>query len=417
MPALNGEGMPLAGPPPHGGTLVDLRVDAQRAADLAEVARALPAWELTRRQRCDLELLATGGFSPLRTFLDRADYESVCASMRLSSGELWPVPVTLDLSGRVLEAAASAGGLTLRARGEDIAVLSVRSAWRPDRRAEAQAVFGTTDPAHPGVRTLLHESAPWYVSGPLEVLRLPAHRAFRSLRHTPGEVRTLLAERGWERVVAFQTRNPMHRAHQELTIRAARDLGAGVLLHPVVGITKPGDVDPHVRVRCYRALLPTYPRDGVLLSLLPLAMRMAGPREALWHAIVRKNHGATHFIIGRDHAGPGLDPTGRPFYDAYAAQDLVTRHEHELGIGVMSFPQMVYVEDLRQYVPEDEVQPGQRCLRISGTEQRRRLASGEELPAWFTAPEVAAELRRAFPLGHRGTSLSSSRREAPASTG
>ena len=388
---------PLGLPPPHGGTLVDLRVDDGRAAVLAAIAHGLPAWELTRRQRCDLELLATGGFSPLRSFLDQADYESVCVSMRLTTGDLWPIPVTLDLPEPVVEAASSAGGLTLRARGVDVAVLWLRTAWRPDRRAEAVAVFGTTDPLHPGVQTLLHESHPWYVSGPLEVLTLPVHYAFRSLRHTPGEVRSALAERAWTRVVAFQTRNPMHRAHQQLTVRAARDLGAKLLLHPVVGVTKPGDVDPYVRVRCYRALLPTYPPGSVLLSLLPLAMRMAGPREGLWHAIVRKNHGATDFIVGRDHAGPGSDLAGRPFYEPYAAQELVREHERELGIGVVPFRQMVYVRELQDYVPEDEVQAGQHCLRISGTEQRQRLAEGEELPSWFTPPEVAAELRRAFP--------------------
>ena len=392
-----GSWMSLPGPPPHGGALVDLRVEGDRLVEVAEVAGRLPTWELSRRQRCDLELLATGGFSPLRTFLGQADYESVCSEMRLATGELWPVPVTLDLPRRVVEAAASAGGLTLRARGMDVAVLEVQTAWQPDRLAEAAAVLGTTDTAHPGVRALLEQTHPWYVSGPLEVLRAPAHHAFRSLRHTPGELRSALAEQGWERVVAFQTRNPMHRAHQELTLRAARDLDAHLLLHPVVGMTKPGDIDPHVRVRCYRALLPTYPPGRVLLSLLPLAMRMAGPREALWHGLVRKNYGATHFIVGRDHAGPGEDSRGRPFYEPYAAQDLVHQHERELGIEIVPFRQMVYVQERQGYVPEDEVQPGQRCLRISGTEQRRRLARGEELPAWFTPPEVAAELRRAFP--------------------
>jgi sulfate adenylyltransferase len=296
-------------------------------------------------------------------------------------------------------------------------VLWLSSAWRPDRRAEAQAVFGTTDPSHPGVDALLHGSHPWYVSGRLEVLRLPAHQSFASLRHTPGQVRALLAERGWRRVVAFQTRNPMHRAHQELTVRAARDLDAGVLLHPVVGITKPGDIDPRVRVRCYRALLPTYPPDGVLLSVLPLAMRMAGPREALWHAIVRKNHGATHFIVGRDHAGPGPDAQGRPFYDAYAGQALVRRHERELGIGVVTFRQLVYVRELDGYVPEDEVQPGHHALRISGTEQRRRLAQGQDLPPWFTPPEVAAELRRAVPGDVRARAVPVPRVASPAPIG
>ncbi|NYJ05839.1 sulfate adenylyltransferase [Geodermatophilus daqingensis] len=362
----------------------------------------LPSWELTRRQRCDLELLATGAFSPLRSFLDRADSESVCASMRLTSGELWPVPVTLDLPGNVVDAGSAAGAVVLRVKGSPLAVLWLREAWQPDRVAEARAVFGTTDPAHPGVHHLLHQTHPWYVTGRLEVLRLPHHPAFGALRHTPAEVRSLLSERGWQRVVAFQTRNPMHRAHQELTIRAARDLDAAVLLHPVVGVTKPGDVDRYVRVRCYQALLPTYPPDRVLLSLLPLAMRMAGPREALWHAIIRKNHGATHFIVGRDHAGPGVDAGGRPFYEPYAAQELVRRHEAELGIGVVPFRRMVYVEELRRYIPEDEIEPGQHCLHISGTEQRRRLFDGAELPDWFTPPEVAAELRRTWSATGRG---------------
>jgi sulfate adenylyltransferase len=299
----------------------------------------------------------------------------------------------------------------------DVAVLWPSTAWRPDRWAEAAAVFGTTDRAHPGVGTLLDESHPWYVSGKLEVLKVPGHRAFRGLRHTPAEVRAILADRGWDRVVAFQTRNPMHRAHQELTLRAARDLGAKLLLHPVVGVTKPGDVDPRVRVRCYRALLPTYPPRSVLLSLLPLAMRMAGPREALWHAIVRKNHGATDFIVGRDHAGPGTDRHGRAFYEPYAAQDLVRRHERELGIGVVPFRQMVYVRESRGYVPDDEVPPGQHCLKISGTEQRLRLARGEDLPAWFTPPEVAAELRRAFPARPRAGSLRGAGQGAPAAAG
>jgi len=404
-------------PSPHGGALVDLRVDEGRAAVLMEAVDALPAWEMTRRQRCDLELLATGGFSPLRTFLDRADYESVCDTMRLVDGELWPVPVTLDLPEHVVAAADAAGGLTLRARGIDVAVLWLPTAWRPDRLGEAEAVFGTTDPAHPGVQALLYESHPWYVSGRLEVLQAPAHHTFRGLRHTPAEVRAILADRGWDRVVAFQTRNPMHRAHQELTLRAATELGARLLLHPVVGVTKPGDIDPRVRVRCYEALLPAYPADTVLLSLLPLAMRMAGPREAVWHAIVRKNHGATDFIVGRDHAGPGSDPQGRPFYEPYAAQDLVRSYERELGIGVVPFRQMVYVRESRGYVPDDEVGPGQHPLKISGTEQRLRLARGEELPAWFTPPEVAAELRRAFPVRPREHSRSTAGRVSPAAAG
>lgn len=382
---------------PHGGRLVDLLVGPDRAAELAALSATWPSWTLSPRQLCDLELLSTGGFSPLHGFLGEQDYDSVCASMRLADGTLWPVPVTLDLPDRVLAAAEAAGALALRdPEGVMLAALQPAEAWRPDLRAEAQAVLGTTDPAHPGVEHLLRRTNPWYVTGTLEVVRLPEHPDFRPLRHTPAEVRAEFLRRGWTSVVAFQTRNPMHRAHQELTLRAARAAGAKLLIHPVVGITKPGDVDPCVRVRCYRALLPTYPPGSVMLSLLPLAMRMAGPREALWHAIIRKNHGATHFVVGRDHAGPGVDSRGRPFYGPYEAQDLLRRHEEELGVRMMAFPRMVCVDEGR-YVPEAEVPAGARVLTLSGTELRRRLAEGEELPPWFTPAEVAGELRRSFP--------------------
>jgi len=257
-------------------------------------------------------------------------------------------------------------------------------------------VFGTTDPAHPGAGYLLRHTHPWYLTGELKVLQLPAHPDFPQLRRTPAQVRAEFAGRGWPRVVAFQTRNPLHRAHQELTIRAARQADAHLLIHPVVGITKPGDIDHHTRVRCYQAILRHYPADRVLLSLLPLAMRMAGPREALWHAIIRRNYGATHFIVGRDHAGPGLDSAGRPFYEPYAAQELLRLHAGELGIDVMTFRRLVYVPSLGAYLPEDEAPPDGPVLSISGTELRQRLAEGRDLPAWFTPPEVAAELRRGY---------------------
>jgi sulfate adenylyltransferase len=382
---------------PHGGRLVDLLTGPERAAELTELSATWPSWTLSRRQLCDLELLATGGFSPLRGFLGEHDYDSVCESMRLTDGTLWPVPVTLDVPEHVLTAAEATGALALRdPEGVMVAALQPREAWRPDLAAEARAVLGTVDPAHPGVEHLLRRTNPWYVTGALEVVRLPEHPDFRSLRHTPAQLRAEFRRRGWTRVVAFQTRNPMHRAHQELTLRAARAADAKLLIHPVVGITKPGDVDPYVRVRCYRALLPTYPAGSAMLSLLPLAMRMAGPREALWHAIIRKNHGATHFVVGRDHAGPGADSRGRPMYRPYEAQELLRRHEAELGVQIMPFPKMVCLDEGR-YVPEAEVPAGARVLTLSGTELRRRLAEGEELPPWFTPAEVAAELRRSFP--------------------
>jgi len=366
---------------PHGGALVDLVVPPARAVELRRRAADWPSWPLTRRQQCDLELLACGGFSPLRGFLGEDDYRSVCERMRLADGTLWPMPVTLDVPDGVLSAAERSGTLALReAGGTLLAALHLTHAWRPDLAAEAETVLGSTDPAHPGVEHLVRRTHRWYVGGVLEVLRPPPHRTFRRLRHTPRQLRAEFARRGWAAVVAFQTRNPMHRAHQELTLRAARDAGANLLIHPVVGVTKPGDVDPEVRVRCYRALLPTYPAGTAMLSVLPLAMRMGGPREALWHAIIRKNYGATHFIVGRDHAGPGVDARGRRFYGTYEAQQLLLRHDAELGVRILPFRQMCYVEDDGAYRAEEEVRPGATVLTLSGTELRGRLAAGRDAP-------------------------------------
>ena len=258
--------------------------------------------------------------------------------------------------------------------------------------------FGIVDPGHPGVDHLLKRSRRFYVAGELEGLQAPAHYDYRELRHTPAELRgRVLAARGWRKIVAFQTRNPLHRAHFELTLRAAMAVEANLLIHPVVGMTKPGDVDHYTRVRCYQAIMPSYPPGTAMLSLLPLAMRMGGPREALLHAIIRRNHGVTHLIVGRDHAGPGKDSAGRPFYGPYDAQEMVSLYEDELGVQMVPFKEMVYVEDRDLYMPDDEVPKGSRVLSISGTEQRRRLNEGTDLPSWFTPPAVAAELRRSYP--------------------
>ena len=387
--------------PPHGGALVDLLAVGGEAAELTSRAASWPGWRLTPRQRCDLELLACGGFSPLRTFMDQDDYSSVCESMRLADGILWPVPITLDVPEEVATAARPGRSLALRDHDDALlGVLHVKQSWRPDLAAEAAAVLGTTDPAHPGAGYLLRHVHPWYLTGELKVLRLPSHLDFAQLRHTPAQVRAEFTRRGWPRVVAFQTRNPLHRAHQELTLRAARQADAHLLIHPVVGVTKPGDIDHHTRVRCYQAIMRHYPAERVLLSLLPLAMRMAGPREAVWHAIIRKNYGATHFIVGRDHAGPGLNSGGRPFYEPYAAQELLRLHAGELGIDVMTFRRLVYVPSLGAYLPEDEAPADGPVLSISGTELRQRLAEGRDLPSWFTPPEIAAELRRSYPPGN-----------------
>jgi sulfate adenylyltransferase len=277
-----------------------------------------------------------------------------------------------------------------------LAALTVSDVYRPDREAEADAVLGTTDDDHPGVFQLLHRTHPCYVGGTLEGVELPPHHTFRHLRHTPHEMRTEFARLGWQRIVAFQTRNPLHRAHFELTRRAQAEIGGNLLIHPVVGRTGPGDVDYFARVRCCEALLPYYPDHSVMLSLLPLAMRMAGPREALWHALIRRNYGCTHLIVGRDHAGPRRGD-GRPFYGPYDAQELARRHQEEAGIEIVSFEEMLYSEDLGRYLSKSLVPEGSRVLSLSGTELRRRLRQGDDIPAWFSFPEVIDTLRDRFP--------------------
>ncbi len=386
---------------PHGGTLTNLLVDSERAAELQTASRTWLSWDLTPRQLCDLELLLNGGFSPLKGFMMRADYESVCSSMRLADKTLWPIPITLDVPEELAGKVGPGVSLALRdAEGVMLAVLNVEEVWQPDLLAEAKAVYGTANDEHPGIAHLLNNTYPYFVGGRVEGLQLPIHYDFRSLRLTPTELRTEFTRLGWRRVVAFQTRNPMHRAHQELTLRAAKEIEANLLIHPVVGMTKPGDVDHYTRVHCYQAILPHYPQQTVKVSLLPLAMRMAGPREAVWHAIIRKNYGCTHLIVGRDHAGPGNDSSGKPFYGPYDAQDLLHSYEQELEAHMVPFRMMVYVEDLDTYVPEDEVPAGVRSLNISGTDLRRRLAEGREIPEWFTFTEVAKELRRSQPPRH-----------------
>ena len=388
--------------PAHGGELVDRYLSPQAAAAEKEASRDFPSWDLSMRQLCDIEMLLNGAFSPLTGFLNEKDYARVCKEMRLASGVFWPMPITLDVSEAFAEKIAKGKRIALRdPEGVLIASMDVESVYRPDRKAEAVSVFGTEDDTHPGVAYLLNRSNPVYVGGTLHGVEAPTHYDFRHLRDSPKELRERFRKLGWRKVVAFQTRNPMHRAHFELTFRAARDVEANLLVHPVVGMTKPGDVDHFTRVRCYEHLLPHYPEQTTALSLLPLAMRMGGPREAAWHAIIRKNYGCTHFIVGRDHAGPGKDKTGKPFYDPYAAQQIMQDYADELDITMVPFRNMVYVEDRAQYQPDDEVEKGARVLDISGTELRRRLRDGLDIPEWFTFPEVVAELRRTHPPRHQ----------------
>jgi len=387
---------------PHGGTLKELFLSEGKADLEKQNAKNYKSWDLTQRQVCDLDLLMNGAFSPLEGFLGQDDYESVCDTMRLAGGVLWPLPITLDVSTTFAESIEAGEVIALRdPEGVLLATLEVGDIWTPDRASEAQRVYGTTDTTHPAVDYLMHKSNPVYVGGTVRGIEPPTYYDFKLLRDTPSELRGRFRKLGWRKIVAFQTRNPLHKAHQELTFRAARECDANLLIHPVVGMTKPGDIDHFTRVRCYEHVLEQYPEQTTQLSLLNLAMRMGGPREALLHAIIRKNYGCTHFIVGRDHAGPGNDSNGKPFYGPYDAQELFSEHEEELDITMVPFKAMVYVENKAEYVPADETGPGDTVLDLSGTEFRRRLHEGLDIPEWFSYPKVVEELRKAHPPKHR----------------
>ena len=378
----------------------ELYVSYESAQKLKVEASDLLSWDLTPRQICDLELLMNGGFNPLKGFLTEADYDSVVDNMRTADGALWPMPITLDVSEKFADGVEPGTDIALRDQeGVILAILSVTDKWVPNKAREAEKVFGADDEAHPAVNYLHNIAGPVYLGGPITGIQQPVHYDFKARRDTPNELRTFLRKMGWRRIVAFQTRNPLHRAHQELTFRAARESQANLLIHPVVGMTKPGDVDHFTRVRCYEAVLDKYPAATTTMSLLPLAMRMAGPREAVWHGLIRKNYGVTHFIVGRDHAGPGKNSQGEDFYGPYDAQDLFREHEAEMGIEMVPFKHMVYVEERAQYEPADEIADKDKVtiLNISGTELRRRLAEGLEIPEWFSFPEVVSELRKTRP--------------------
>jgi sulfate adenylyltransferase len=382
----------------HGGALKPLMATESRIKELQEEALGLKSWDLTEKQVCDAELLLSGGFSPLDGFMAKADYEGVRDNMRLADGTLWPMPITMDVTEVFAATVAPGERIALRhPEGMVLAVMTIGDIWTPDRAVEAAKVFGTEDDTHSGVFSLMQQSNPVYVGGAMEGVEMPPQHTFGHMRHTPQQLRDRFEELGWSKIVAFQTRNPMHRAHIELTRRAAEEAGANLLIHPVVGMTKPGDVDYFVRVRAYESILHRYASQSTELSLLPLAMRMGGPREAVWHAIIRKNHGCSHFIVGRDHAGPGVDRSGKPFYGPYDAQELIREHKGELGIEVVEFQEMVYVEELDEYMPQSEVKEGSKVLSLSGTDLRQRLTDGTDVPEWFSYPEVVKVLREAYP--------------------
>lgn len=378
-------------------------MEKQTARHPADIdANQLPSLTLSQRHVCDVELILNGGFAPLTGFMNRADYDSVLSRMHLANGTIWPMPITLDVDAAFAGTLSENNEIALRdPEGLLIAVLKVADIWQPDKRHEAISVFGTDDDSHPGVHYLLHQTKEFYVGGELIGISLPHHYDFTHLRFTPKQLKNMFSEKGWTKIVAFQTRNPMHRAHHELTLRAAEQTGAKLLIHPVVGMTKPGDIEYYMRVRCYEHVLKTYPENTAILSLLPLAMRMGGPREAVWHAIIRKNYGCTHFIVGRDHAGPGKNRAGNNFYDPYAAQELALKHQDEIGIKVVPFQEMVYSHKQAKYFPVDQFPSDEKPAAISGTELRERLHKNLDIPEWFSYPAVIEELRKAYPPRHK----------------
>ena len=368
---------------------------------LNEEAVNLSNFVLSQRQLCDLELILNGAFSPLNGFMNKKNYDSVLTNMRLLDGTLWPIPICLDINKNNIDLFKLKKKSKIALRDKEgflIGIMTLEDLWKVDKKKEAQSIYGTLDENHPGVKYLYDNVNDYYIGGSVNKVQLPHHYDYQLLRHSPEELKKQFKKSGWKKVVAFQTRNPMHKAHKEIAYKAAIDNGANLLIHPVVGPTKPGDVDHYTRVKCYQKVLKYFPEGTTSLSLLPLSMRMAGPREALWHAIIRKNYGCTHIIIGRDHAGPGYDKTGKPYYGPYDAQELLLKHEEELGIKMVPFRMMVYVEDKDSYMTIDEVPKNYKTLNISGSELREKLENGQEIPNWFSYPDVVSELRKVYPL-------------------
>jgi len=386
---------------PYGGSLIDLIAPPEEFDDVKAYANQLTSLQLSERSVCDLELLATGGFSPLSRFMGRNDYERVVNEMRLADGLIFPIPITLPVEPD--KAIHLDHDIALRnAKNELLAVMTVEEIYEWDMAEAAQKVFGTLDTRHPLVAEM-HRWGKLNISGRLRLLQLPPRYDFKELRLTPSQTRARLETFGHENVVAFQTRNPLHRVHEELTKRATQAVNGVLLLHPVVGMTKPGDVDHYTRVRTYKTLAARYyDPDRILLSLLPLAMRLAGPREALWHALIRRNYGANHLIVGRDHASPGVDSTGKPFYGPYDAQELVEKYSAELGVGMVPFRELVYLPEEERYEEESSIPAGASTASISGTQVREEyLNNGKKLPDWFTRPEVAEILAETYPPRHK----------------
>ena len=386
---------------PHGKTLVSFHLSADELSEYSELSNKTASLTLSLKQQCDLEMIANGAFSPLSTFNNQKDYEEILLNNRLSNGLVWPIPIVLDVPDQFLKSLDKNEYISLRnAEGFLLAILKVNEFWAPDKKEEANSVFKSNDPNHPGVDYLFNHTNNNYISGELVPIQSNKYFDFTHLRKSPQEVRDFFRLNNWKDVIAFQTRNPMHRAHFELTKLAMDEHNSKLLIHPVIGISKPGDIDHFTRVKCYQHIIKYYPENSVELSLINLAMRMAGPKEAVWHAIIRKNYGCNRIIIGRDHAGPGIDAEGKPYYQPYDAQELIAQYQEELEIKMVPFKEMVFAKNKKTFLPLDKIEQDDPIEKLSGTQFKEFLQQRTEIPNWYSFPEVIHELRKRFPKLH-----------------
>ena len=386
---------------PHGNTLVSFHLSKGELQEYSELSNTISSLTLSLKQQCDLEMISNGAFSPLLTFNNQKDYEEILLNNKLLNGAIWPIPIVLDVPDNFLKALDKNEHISLRnAEGFLLAILKVKEFWSPNKKDEANSVFKTIDQNHPGVDYLFNHTNSNYISGELVPIQSNKYFDFTHLRKSPQAVRDLFRSNHWKDVIAFQTRNPMHRAHFELTRLAMEQHNAKLLIHPVIGISKPGDIDHFTRVKCYQHIIKYYPENSVELSLINLAMRMAGPKEALWHAIIRKNYGCNRIIIGRDHAGPGVNAEGKPYYQPYDAQELIAQYQEELEIKMVPFKEMVFAKNKKTYLPLDKIEQDDPIEKLSGTQFKELLQQRTEIPTWYSFPEVIHELRKRFPKLH-----------------
>lgn len=386
---------------PHGKTLVSFHLSADELSEYSELSNKTASLTLSLKQQCDLEMIANGAFSPLSTFNNQKDYEEILLNNRLSNGLVWPIPIVLDVPDQFLKSLDKNEYISLRnAEGFLLAILKVNEFWAPDKKEEANSVFKSNDPNHPGVDYLFNHTNNNYISGELVPIQSNKYFDFTHLRKSPQEVRDFFRLNNWKDVIAFQTRNPMHRAHFELTKLAMDEHNSKLLIHPVIGISKPGDIDHFTRVKCYQHIIKYYPENSVELSLINLAMRMAGPKEAVWHAIIRQNYGCNRIIIGRDHAGPGVNAEGKPYYQPYDAQELIAQYQEELEIKMVPFKEMVFAKNKKTFLPLDKIEQDDPIEKLSGTQFKEFLQQRTEIPNWYSFPEVIHELRKRFPKLH-----------------